>query len=286
MPSLPPPLNLAPDRTGHSRMQAPSKKILVPAVIVAAAIAAALYGWRAFFPDGPGEGFASGNGRIEATEIDVAAKLAGRIQRIFVKEGDSVRPSQPLVERDVSVLKAQRDEAQAQLQRAINAVAIAEAEVALNTSNRAAAAAVVAQREAELSAARARFGRSQALSAGGASSLQELDDDRARLQGAKATVAAARAQVAAADSAVAAARTGVIGANCAVEAAPATVARIAADLTDSVLKSPRAGRVQYLVAQQGEIVAGGGKVLNLVDLTDVYMTFFLPETESGRVRLG
>src|SRR5690606_27801464 len=63
-------------------------------------------------------------------------------------------------------------------------------------------------------------------------------------------------------------------------------ARIEADLTDSVLKSPREGRVQYLVAQEGEIVAGGGKVLNLVDLTDVYMTFFLPETESGRVRLG
>lgn len=44
--------------------------------------------------------------------------------------------------------------------------------------------------------------------------------------------------------------------------------------------------MQFLVAHPGEIVAGGGRVLNLVDLGDVYMTFFLPETVAGRVALG
>jgi HlyD family secretion protein len=44
--------------------------------------------------------------------------------------------------------------------------------------------------------------------------------------------------------------------------------------------------VQYLVAQPGEVLAAGGKVLNLVDLTDVYMSFFLPETVVGKVALG
>jgi HlyD family secretion protein len=85
---------------------------------------------------------------------------------------------------------------------------------------------------------------------------------------------------------VTAAKTGVVGARSAIEAGRAAVARIDADLADSVLKSPREGRVQYLVAQEGEVVGGGGKVLNLVDLTDVYMTFFLPETQVGRVRFG
>jgi ABC-type glutathione transport system ATPase component len=42
--------------------------------------------------------------------------------------------------------------------------------------------------------------------------------------------------------------------------------------------------VQYLVAQPGEVLGAGGKVLNLVDLTDVYMTFFLPETVAGKAR--
>ena len=40
------------------------------------------------------------------------------------------------------------------------------------------------------------------------------------------------------------------------------------------------------MAQPGEVLGGGGKVLNLVDLSDVYMTFFLPETVAGRVALG
>lgn len=40
------------------------------------------------------------------------------------------------------------------------------------------------------------------------------------------------------------------------------------------------------MAQPGEVVAGGGRVLNLVDLADVYMTFFLPETVAGQVGLG
>jgi HlyD family secretion protein len=53
-----------------------------------------------------------------------------------------------------------------------------------------------------------------------------------------------------------------------------------------VLKSPRDGRVQYRVAQPGEVIGAGGKVLNLLDLSDVYMTFFLPEAAAGRVALG
>ena len=69
-------------------------------------------------------------------------------------------------------------------------------------------------------------------------------------------------------------------------ASEATIARVEADIKDSELKSPRDGRVEYRVAQPGEVLASGGKVLNLVDLSDVYMTFFLPETAVGKVALG
>ncbi|WP_158668210.1 HlyD family secretion protein, partial [Bradyrhizobium guangdongense] len=61
---------------------------------------------------------------------------------------------------------------------------------------------------------------------------------------------------------------------------------INADLNDSVLKAPRDGRVQYRVAQPGEVLAAGGRVLNMVDLGDVYMTFFLPTADAGRVAIG
>jgi HlyD family secretion protein len=113
-----------------------------------------------------------------------------------------------------------------------------------------------------------------------------LDDDRARERGAEATLTGARAQVAAAAAAITAAQAEVVGADSGVAATQATVARVDADIEDSLLKSPRDGRVQYRIAQPGEVLAAGGRVLNLVDLSDVYMTFFLPETAVGRVALG
>jgi HlyD family secretion protein len=262
------------------------KKKLIPLGLAALAIAAGLYAWNLLAPSGPGEGFVSGNGRIEATEIDVATKLAGRIEAILVDEGDFVRAGAPLAQMQLSVLEAQLQEAIAQQQRAINAVVSAEAQVAMSESDHAAAKAVVVQRQAEEEAARRRFRRSETLANQGNVSRQQLDDHRAELRSAQAAVSAAKAQVKAAEAAVAAARAQVVGTHSSVDAAAATVARVQADIEDSELKSPRDGRVQYRVAQPGEVLGAGGTVLNLVDLTDVYMTFFLSETVAGRVRLG
>ncbi len=145
---------------------------------------------------------------------------------------------------------------------------------------------VVGQREAELDAAQRRLTRSSTLSREGAASIQELDDDRARVRGAQATLAASKAQVAAARAAVEAARAQLVGAQSSVSAATASIDRIQADIRDSELRAPRAGRVQVRVAQPGEVLGSGGRVLNLIDLSDVYITFFLPETVAGRVALG
>src|SRR5690606_11263793 len=83
-----------------------------------------------------------------------------------------------------------------------------------------------------------------------------------------------------------AARAQISGARSSVAAVEASIARIEADLKDSELKAPRAGRVQYRIAQVGEVLGAGGKVLNLVDLADVYMTFFVPETAAGKLAIG
>src|SRR5581483_9092846 len=61
---------------------------------------------------------------------------------------------------------------------------------------------------------------------------------------------------------------------------------ITVDINDATLISPRDGRVEYRVAQPSEVLSAGGRVLNLVDLGDVYMTFFLPTAQAGRVAMG
>lgn len=262
------------------------KKGLIPAVVVVVIAGAALVAWQMLRPKGPGEGFVSGNGRIEATDIDVATKYAGRVVEISAREGDFVKAGQVLVQMQIDVLNAQRDEARAHRQQAVTAVASAEAQVKMRESDVAAAQAVVVQRESDLDNARRRLVRSQTLSREGAASIQQLDDDRAAVHNAEAALAAAKAQVAAAQSAIVAAKSQVTGAHSSVTAVAATVTRIEADIADSQLKAPRDGRVQYRVAQPGEVLAGGGKVLNMVDLSDVYMTFFLPETVAGKVAMG
>ena len=92
--------------------------------------------------------------------------------------------------------------------------------------------------------------------------------------------------MAAAEAAIGFATAQVVAAESEVEAVQATIERIQADIDDSTLRAPRRGRVQYRVAQPGEVVNAGGAVLNLVDLGDVYMTFFLPTVQAGRVALG
>lgn len=262
------------------------KKSTLTLVLTGIAIAVAIIAWWALRPSGLPEGIVSGNGRIEATEIDIATKTPGRIVEILAREGDIVQAGKVLARMDTQVLLAQQAEAQAHVRQAENAYLMAKSIVVQRESEHNAAQAVVAQRRAELDAAGKRLKRSQRLIGEGAQPLQELDDNRARVLGAEAAVSAALAQVAAAQAGIEAAKSQVVESQSMIEAAKATVARLQADIDDSELKAPLDGRVQYRVAEPGEVLDAGGRVLNMVDLSDVYMTFFLPTEAAGRVALG
>lgn len=242
--------------------------------------------WQKFGKTDKNKGIVSGNGRIEAVEIDVAAKSSGRVKNILVREGEFVTAGQIVATMDIETLEAQLRQAEAQLQQAHSSVATAQSQVVQRESEKEAARALVKQRQAELVKARQHSDRSSELVKGGAMAKQDADDDYAQLQSDEAALNSARAQLAASEAAITTVRTQIAGAKSAVEAARANVERIQADIRDSVLKSPRDGRVQYRVAQPGEVVGAGGRVLNLVDLSDVYMTFFLPMEAAGKVALG
>ena len=203
-------------------------------------------------------GFAVGNGRIEATQIDIATKLPGRIKDVLVSEGDFVEAGQVVARMDTQVPEAELRQAEAQVSQARNATETAKA--------------VVAQRESELTFAQNTLKRSEDLVQKGFVSPQKLDGDRTAMLTAKAVLVAARSQV--------------VQSQSAIQAAQATVERIKADLDDSVLKAPRAGRVQYRLAEPGEVLSAGGKVVSILDLSDVYMTVFLPETTAGSLAIG
>jgi len=253
---------------------------------VAIALVGGHYAWKAYSGSNLPVGIVGGNGRIEAVEIDIAAKIPGRIKEILADEGDFVSAGQVLARMDTEQLEAQRRQAQALLQRAIIGVETAKSLVVQRQAEREAAIAVIAQRQAEFDAADKKRDRSEHLITTNAVSQQTLDNDRAAALGAQAAVSAAKAALAASEAAIGASKAQVVDAQSAVEAAKATIDSIAVDINDSTLKSPRDGRVQFRVAQPGEVLPAGGRVLNFVDLGDVYMTFFLPTAQAGRVAIG
>lgn len=263
-----------------------SVRFLATILVLAVLGAVGYFAWQRVQPPRLPEWLARGNGRIEGVEIDVATKSAGRVAEILVDEGDFVAVGDPLARMDTAVLSAERRQADAELQQAIIGVDVAKSVVAQRDAEKSAAVSVVAQRNAELVAATKRLARTEELVAQGIESEQLQDDHRAAVEAARAAVSAAEAASAAADAAIGLAKAQVIGADAAVAAARATIERIQADLDDCVLRSPRTGRVQYRVAQPGEVLAPGGVVLNLVDLEDVYMTFFLPTAQAGKVTIG
>lgn len=216
------------------------------------------FAWQYFQEPGLPEDFASGNGRIEATEFDIATKQAGRLEDVLVQEGDMIEIGQTVAVMDTAELAAQLREAKADLKRV--------------QENKNYAIAVVAQRESELDFANKELTRSRALVMKGHVSKEKLDQDQTSENTAEAALLAARTQVIAADASI--------------EAAVARKERIQIQIDDSLLKAFRGGRVLYRLAEPGEVLAAGGKILTVIELTDIYMTIFLPTEKAGRVSVG
>ena len=274
-----------PFHTASERLVKKSRTLIVAAIVVVAALAGFVF-WQNNRADVFSEGFARGNGRIEAVEIDVAAKFPGRIEAILVEEGALVEAGQPLARLDTRQLQANRHQMAAEQRQAEIAVENARLTVEQRAAEVRAAEALLEQRRSEEEVARRQFERSRSLAQSSITSERQFDIDRANAFGAVAAVASAEASLAAARAGVASAKASVIGAEAAVAAAEAAIEALDVEIEDSTLNAPRTGRVQYIVAREGEVVGAGGRVVNMVDLNDVYMTFFLPTAAAGRTGLG
>jgi len=230
------------------------------ALLVGAFLLAALGATAYFFVHQPKlpPGFASANGRVEAQEYDIATKRPGRVVDVRVHEGDLVQKGQVLAQMDIDELTAQRHEAEADVSRAREAQATA--------------VAVLAQRDSERKMAAIDLARTKALVERSAASPQQLDHDRTKSETAEAAFRAGQEQLHAAESEIA--------------AAAASLQRVQTQVDESTLVSPIRGRVIYRLAEPGEVLNAGGKVVTLLDLADVYMTIFLPTDQAGRVAYG
>ena len=204
------------------------------------------------------EGIAKTNGRIEATQVDVAAKYPGRLATLTVDEGDEVTAGQVVATISSPETEAQLRSAQAQVLKAKQAYAEA--------------VALIAQRNSDLTFARTDYERGKTLLQKGDIAQQVVDQRRNRFEAAEAGYVAANAQRDQAESSI--------------KSAESEVERLQSILVDLVLVSPRSGRVQYRLARAGEVVSAGQRILTVLDLNDVYMTIYLPAEQAGRLTIG
>ncbi len=236
-------------------------KLNIPITIVATLFISGGFGYFLYSQNGEDElppGIAFGNGRIEAVQVDVATRIAGRVDDVLVLEGDLVEKGQQLATINSSQLQAQ--------------LLQAEAEVASADSNIAAAQAELAQVNAQLTLAKLDLKRSDLLVKQGTIS-QEAHDTQVSVQAvAKANVDAAKATV--------------VSKQRARDASQAAVQEIQSQLDDCILVSPAMGRVLYRLAEPGEVLTSGGEVLSLINMGSIYMEIYLPSEQAHRVSIG
>jgi HlyD family secretion protein len=232
------------------------KRGLLLLVLLLAAMGAAYWWFHA--PAGLPLGIASGNGRLEADEIDIDTKFAGRIAQLLADEGDLVKAGQVVALMDTQDLAASLKKAEA---------LVLQAQQTLD-----AAKATAEQQKSQALLAKQELGRAQFLVPKGYMPKETLDQRQQQLDGAIAAQNAAIANVGAAEQALAASKHDVELDNV--------------NIADNALVAPREARVQYRIANVGEVLAAGGKVFTLLDISYVYMDIYLPTVDAGRVRIG
>ncbi len=231
----------------------------LPMLLVAltAGAAGAGYWWTHRPPPLPA-GIATGNGRIEADPIDIATKFAGRIAELRVDEGDMAKSGQVLAVMDTRDLEASLKKAQAQVEQAGKAIVEAKANVDQYHTQ-----VVLAEQEME---------RARNLLKSGWITKELVDQRQQQLSGARANEAAATARVRVAENLL--------------EAAEHDVELYKVNIADNTLVAPRDGRIEYRLANVGEVLPAGGKVFTMLDIGNVYMDIYLPTADGGQVKIG
>lgn len=198
------------------------------------------------------------NGRLELKRLDVATLYAGRVEAILVQEGEKVKAGQDLARLSSDISRTQVDAAVAQKTQAEDRVKRALAEIEA--------------RQQQMKVAKLELDNAVKLRRDNLVSTSELERRQASYHAAVAavnTVQAAKAE-----------------AEAAVLLAQAQLAKAESQNADMIIKAPKDGRVEYQVADVGNVLGPGGKVVSLLDPSDSYINVFLAANQMNQLNIG
>jgi HlyD family secretion protein len=221
-------------------------------------------------------------GQIEATEVDVSAKIPGRVDTIAVREGDSVAKGDliatldsPEIDAKLAQATAARRAAAAQRDKAVHGARAEEIRAAEASWLRARGAADLAEKT---------FRRVERLARDGVLPAQRRDEAETSWQTSRDAEAAARALF---DLATNGARHEDKDAAAAlVDVASGTIAEVQAYRRETRVAAPSPGEVFRRNLQPGEMVSAGMPIVTLIDLNDIWATFFIREDQLPGLGVG
>mgnify|MGYP000845740901 FL=1 len=225
---------------------------------LAAAVGIGFFAFRQYSAPDPLAGIAHANGRLEFARMDVASLYAGRVEEITVSEGQFVEEGTVLARISSQTAEAQLSEAQA-------------GKVQLEQTVRRAQAQIEAQRQ-QLRTAQMEADNARQLFRDNLISQAELNTRLAQRDAARAAVQAAEAARNEAQAGVGQAR--------------AKMAQVSSVIGDLSVRAPQAGRVEYRLAEPGNVLPAGGKVVSLLNLNDASINLFLPAPTVNQIPLG
>ena len=226
-------------------------------VLLGAASGGVYYAWKRMHPPLP-VGISFGNGRIEADEIDISTKFAGRVAELSVDIGDMVTPGQVVARMDTKDIEQSLSKSEAQARQAQHAIDEAQA--------------TLVQQQTQQTLAKQEIERTRSLLKNGWATKELMDQRQQLLDAANAGLSAAQARVRETQHAL--------------DAAQHDAGFYKVQIADNTLVAPKSGRIQYRLTNIGEVLPAGGKVFTMLDFAYVYMDIYLPTAEAGKVKIG
>ena len=221
-------------------------------------------------------------GTAECTTYRASSKIAGRIEKMNLHEGQHVKKGELLYTLSTPELNAKLQQAEAAKnaataldQKALAGARIQQIEAARNLWQKAQAGRVLSQRT---------FERVKTLYEQGVVAAQKFDEAEANYQAMVASEAAAKAQYELAldgaskeDKEAAAAQ---------VQQAEGAINEVESYISDAMVYSPVDGEISSIIAEQGELVGSGYPVVSIIDTTDIWATFNVKETLLPKIKIG
>jgi len=221
-------------------------------------------------------------GEMDATQIRVASKIPGRINRIAVKKGQRVQKGDflfsidsPEIEAKLQQATAARDAAAAQSLKARNGAQEEDIQAAYSTYLKAEAAARLYEKTAL---------RIENLFADGVVPEQKKDEAETQMKASRETANAAKAVWEKARKG--ARQEDKKAAEDMVKKAEGAIAEVEAYLKEAQISAPSAGEVTTVIPEEGELVASGYPVITILDLTDTWAVLYIREDLMPGIKMG